>query len=156
MAEPSPVSARSSPSTGATATTAGRWLRATATTAATSRNAAVRDRSAPARSAATSIASIDPHRGPGHTPDPGAGSASGREHPGADGAVGGLVDQDEAAGDPVAGVVVDEQRLRGPQPDPADVVEAQAGGLGVAVQRVDVEPVLQLLDHGAPRAGRVV
>ena len=45
IADESPVSARRSPSTGATATTAGRWFSATATMAATSRMPAPRLRS---------------------------------------------------------------------------------------------------------------
>src|SRR4051812_3830492 len=129
IAEESPVSARRSPSTGATATTAGRWLSATATIAATSSQLAARVRLT---------------------------SGGRREHPGADGGVGRLVGEDEPAGDAVAGVVVGEQRLGGAQPDPADVVEAELAGAGIAVQGVDVEPVLQLLDHGAHGPGRVL
>src|SRR3954447_308400 len=68
-------------------------------------------------------------------------SGGGGEHPRADGGVGGLVDQDEPAGDPVAGVVVDEQRLGGAQLHAADVVEPQGLGVGLPVQRVDVELV---------------
>src|SRR4051794_7822452 len=129
IVEDRPVSDRRSPSTGATATTAGRWFRATATIAATRSTVAMRLRGT---------------------------SGARREHPGADGGIGRLVDQDEAAGHPVACVVVDEQGLGRPDPDPADVVEPEAAGLGVAVQCVDVEPVLQLLDHAADGAGRVL
>ena len=60
----------------------------------------------------------------------------------ADGAIVALVDQDEAAGGAVAAVFVAEQRLRRPQLDPADLVEAELVGGLVAVQRVDVEPVV--------------
>jgi hypothetical protein len=59
----------------------------------------------------------------------------GREHAGADGGVGGLVDEDEPAGDAVAVVVVGEQRLGGARLDPADVVETQLARRDVAVQR---------------------
>src|SRR5215218_1705263 len=99
-ADDRPVSARRTPSTGATATTAGRWFRATATMAATTRSVVARER---------------------------AMSAGGGEHPGADGRVGRLVDQDEPSGHPVPGVVVDEQRLGGAQPHAPDVVEPQLG-----------------------------
>src|SRR3712207_6809345 len=165
-----PVSARRSPSSGATATAAGRWLSATAAMAAANSTAAHPERAVPPGD----VVERPPSRGPpapfrappracegwkGRGPPPrrreGGGpspSAGGGEHPGADGGVGGLVDQDEPAGDPVAGVVVDEQRLGDPQPHPADVVEAQLGGLLVAVQRVHVEPVGQLLDHRPHRA----
>ena len=130
-ADDRPVSARRSPRTGATATTAGRWLSATATIAAARRTRR------------------------------GAGAGHQRpsfrdEHPGADGRVGRLVDEDEPPGHPVAGVLVDEQRLGGAQPHPADVVEPELAAVRLAVQRVDVEPVLQLLDHPAHRAGRVL
>src|SRR3954470_5419850 len=128
-AEDSPVSARRSPRTGATATTAGRWLSATPTMAAARRTEAVRER---------------------------VTSATGGAPPRADPRVGGLVDQDEPPRHPVAGVVVDEQRLRRAQLDPADVVQAELPGLRLAVQRVDVEPVLELLDHAADGAGRVL
>src|SRR5829696_3953961 len=106
IADERPVSARRSPRTGATATTAGRWFRATATIAATSSRAARRER---------------------------ATSAGRREHPGADRRVRGLVDQDEPPGDPVPDVVVHEQWLGGAQPNPADVVEPELTGLRVAV-----------------------
>ena len=57
----------------------------------------------------------------------------------------GLVDEDEAAGGAVAAVLVVEERQRGAQRDAADLVERQAHGVLVAVQRVDVELVLQVL-----------
>src|SRR3954453_9243684 len=149
-----PVSARRSPSTGATETTAGRWFSATATIAPVSRTVAVRDREVPVVPP-SSIGATSPHRRPGGAGPPGAPAPSGGggQHPRADGGVGRLVDQDEPAGDPVSGVVVDEQRLRGAQLHSADVVEPELRGLHVPVQRVDVEPVLQVLDHGADRAG---
>src|ERR671921_1624163 len=59
-----PVSARRSPSSGATATTAGRWFSATATTAATNSSAAQRERVVPW----PSILVSSPH--PAQPPDP--------------------------------------------------------------------------------------
>ena len=53
----------------------------------------------------------------------------------------------------VAAVLVVEERLRGAQRDAADLVERQADGVLVAVQRVDVELVLQVLHDGARPSG---
>src|SRR5581483_7987321 len=43
-----------------------------------------------------------------------------------------------------------------PQLDAPDLVEAEGGVFGVAVQRVDVQSVLDVLDQGAGRAGGVL
>ena len=62
-------------------------------------------------------------RWPGPAPAP--RRTGSQNHAGADGRAAGLVDQQERAGRPVAAVLVDEQRLRRPQLDPADLVERQ-------------------------------
>src|SRR5207253_10236019 len=80
-------------------------------------------------------------------------SGNSQNHAGAGGGVGRLVDEDEAAGGAVATVLVVEEGLGGAQGDAADLVESQAVGGLVAVQRVDVEAVLEILDHGAGGAG---
>ena len=58
-----------------------------------------------------------------------SGTGSGRglaeDHPRADGLERALVDEDEAAGDPVAPVLVDEQRHRGADRDPTELVERE-------------------------------
>ena len=74
----------------------------------------------------------------------------------ANGDVGGFIDEDERAGGPIATVFVEEQRLRRPQLDPADLVQAELGGGFVTMQRVDVEPIVQLLDQGPHPFGGVL
>jgi hypothetical protein len=54
-----------------------------------------------------------------------ARSADVSDHGGADGRAGPLVDQDQAAGHPVASVRIAEQRLRQPQRDPVDAALAR-------------------------------
>src|SRR3712207_8249533 len=76
MAGERPVSARRSPSSGATATTAGRPLRATATTAAVNSTAAQPERAVPP------VLVTDP------LPAGAPVSAGGGDHPGADGGPG--------------------------------------------------------------------
>src|SRR4029453_17936864 len=66
---------------------------------------------------------------------------------GADGVVGGFVDEYEAAGGSVAAVFVEEQGDGGADADPADLVEGECAGVFVAVQGVDVEPVLEVFDQ---------
>src|SRR5690606_35170310 len=83
-----------------------------------------------------------PAAAPAVPPALGRTSAGVDHHACGDRVVGGLVDQDEPAGEPVTGVVVDEERLGDPQRDAADLVETERGGLLVAVERVDVQPVL--------------
>src|SRR6476660_8146969 len=73
------------------------------------------------------------------------------DHARRDGPVGGLVDEDEPPGGPVAAVGVAHQRLRRAELNAADVVEPQRLRLFVAVQRVDVEPVAEALDDRARR-----
>ena len=82
-----------------------------------------------------------------------AGSAGLGDHAGGHGAVGRLVDEHEATGVAVAGVVVGHERHRRAQAHTPDLVEREAVRLLVTVQRVDVEPVLQRLDDGARGAG---
>jgi hypothetical protein len=78
------------------------------------------------------------------------------DHSGAHGGVGGLVDEDHAAGHPVAGIRVAEHRLGQPQRHPPDLVQAQLGGGLVPVQGVDVQPVVQVADDRLDRPGRVL
>src|ERR1700689_3510332 len=68
------------------------------------------------------------------------------DHPGADGAVAVLVDQDEAAGATVAGVGVEYERGARAQAHAADVVELELLGRVGALQRVDVDDVVDRLD----------
>src|SRR5215467_12322643 len=89
-------------------------------------------------------------------PDDSAESASVSNHGGTDSCAGALVDEDHAAGHPVALVRVAEDRLGQPQRDPPDLVEAQLTGRVVPVQRVDVEPVLQVTDDRLNGPGRVL
>src|SRR4051812_21102973 len=77
--------------------------------------------------------------------------ASGRglasaDHARRDGLVRALVDEDERARGAVVGVRVDDQRAGGPQAQAADVVEAQLGRGGLALQRADVQPVDEAVD----------
>ena len=67
-----------------------------------------------------------------------------------------ISEYDTPGGEPVAAVLVDEERLGHPQGDPADLVEPERGGLLVAVQIVDVEAVLQFLDDRLGRARGVL
>ena len=76
------------------------------------------------------------------------------DHPGADGVVRRLVDDDEAAGRAVARVGVERERPRGAQPHAADVVEAELAGRGLAVERVDVDAV-ERPRRRSPRTVRV-
>src|SRR4051794_11947039 len=71
-------------------------------------------------------------------------TSSSQNHAGAGGGVGGFVDEDEAAGGAAAAVLVVEQRLGAAQADPADLVQREPVGGVVAVQGVDVQPVLQV------------
>src|SRR3954468_14312421 len=71
------------------------------------------------------------------------------DHAGADRAVGALVDQDEAAGGPVAAVLGGEPRPGGAQPDPPDPVGLSLPGGALPGRGVHVEPVLQAPDHRA-------
>ena len=60
------------------------------------------------------------------------------DHGSAHGGIGGLVDQDQAAGEPVAVVGIAEHRLSEPHRHPADLVQPELGGRLVPVQGVDV------------------
>ncbi len=62
------------------------------------------------------------------------------------GGVGGAVDQDEGAGVAVLGVGVEGDRRRGGEVAEADLVQPQRLG-GIVLQRVDVDPVLQIRDR---------
>ena len=73
------------------------------------------------------------------------------DHGGADGGVGRLVDEDQAAGQPVPGVRVAEQRLGQPQAHPADLVQPEPAARLVPVQGVHVEPVVQVADDRLDR-----
>lgn len=55
---------------------------------------------------------------------------------GGDGGVGGLVDENELAGQPVAGIGVVVDGLRGAYAHATDVVETQPGGVLVALEGV--------------------
>ncbi len=59
-------------------------------------------------------------------------------------------------GGPVAAVLVVEERLGGAQRDAPDLVEGERHGVLVAVQGVDVEVVLEVLDQRPGPAGRVL
>ena len=78
------------------------------------------------------------------------------DHACSDCAVGRLIDHDEAAGGPVAPILVEDQRHAGPQPHATDVVEPELARVLVPVQRVDVDAVADLIDHGPRRARRVL
>jgi hypothetical protein len=80
-------------------------------------------------------------------PAPQVNSPTVDDHAGADGGVGGLVDEDEPAGEPVAVVGVEVDGLGGAQADAADVIRAQLGGVLGAVEAVDVEAVSDVGDH---------
>ncbi len=73
-----------------------------------------------------------------------------------DGVVGRLVDEDEAPGGAVAPVLVHEQRRRQAQPQPADLVQLEPVGLLLAVERVHVDAVQQLVHLGERRARGVL
>ena len=66
-----------------------------------------------------------------------------QDHAGRDGAVGVRVDQDERTGGRVAAVLVEQQRHLRAQRDAAQFIEFERGRRLVAVQRVDVEPVVE-------------
>src|ERR687897_1136086 len=70
--------------------------------------------------------------------------------------VGDLVDQDEAAGGAVAAGLVGEKKHPGGGRHPPDLVEPQAVRHLVAVEGVDVEPVLQVLYEGPAPPRRVL
>src|SRR5699024_3029764 len=76
-----------------------------------------------------------------------ARSACSDDHPRPDRGVGPFVDEYEPAGLPVLGVLVHEHWLGGTQTYSTDLVEGQVIGLLVTVQRIDVQPVPQVLDH---------
>src|SRR5262249_47710300 len=78
------------------------------------------------------------------------------DHPCTDRVVRRLVDEDEAAGGAVAAVLVEEERRGRAECDPPDLVELQRLGVFVAMQLVHVEPVKQVTDQRARRAGRVL
>src|SRR5699024_11885466 len=92
-----------------------------------------------------------PHTNAGYSlrPYPACRDGSSVDHARADGDAGRLVDQNERTGRAVLFVRVAQQRLCGTQLDPADLVEAELAGLQIAVQRIDVEPVLDVLDDRA-------
>jgi hypothetical protein len=77
------------------------------------------------------------------------------DHPGADGVVRRLVDEDERAGRAVARVVVDEQRAAWCAAHAADVVEPELGRLRSRCS-VLTSRRYELLDHRAHRARRVL
>src|SRR4051794_15354419 len=91
-------------------------------------------------------------------PEGGNAARSGRvvDHPRSDGDAGGLVDQDERPGGPVLAVGIAEQWHGGAKLHTADLVEPELVRVLVPVQRVDVEPVLDVLDQRATGAGRVL
>ena len=68
---------------------------------------------------------------------------------GADGVVGGLVDQDERAAVAVVGVAVGDDDRAGAQCHGADVVERQLNWAVEFVERLGIQPRVQLL-HGRP------
>ena len=67
----------------------------------------------------------------------------------ADGVVGGLVDQDEGAAVAVVGVGVGDDDRAGSQRHRADVVERQLNWAVELVERLGIQPRVQLL-HGGP------
>jgi hypothetical protein len=71
-------------------------------------------------------------------------SAGVSDYGSADRGVGSLVDQDQAAGHPVARVRVAEDGLGQPKRHPADLVQPKLRGRLVPVQGVHVEPVVQV------------
>src|SRR3546814_17760048 len=80
------------------------------------------------------------------TGDPALGLGRAEDHAGAHRVVGGLVHEDEAAGVPVATVLVAEERLRGAPRAPTHLVQRPRRTIGVPVKRFDGEPVLQVLE----------
>src|SRR6266545_7582012 len=74
-------------------------------------------------------------------------SAGGVDHAGTDGDAGRLVDQDERTRGAVLRVGVAQQRDGRAQLHTADLVEPELLGVLVAVQGVDVEAVLDVLDQ---------
>src|SRR5215218_9338954 len=91
---------------------------------------------------------------------PGAGGVSPRiasqDHARTDGVVRRLVDEDEAAGCAVAPVLVHQQRGRQPQSQLADLVQLEAVRVLVAVERVHVDAVDQLVHLRQRGAARVL
>ena len=59
-----------------------------------------------------------------------------------------FVDQDERARAPVASVLVDDERLRQPEPNDAEVVELHLAGARSVLERVDVDHADDLVDAG--------
>ena len=93
----------------------------------------------PQGAALPAVAALD---GPGVPDDVGTGGGGPDDHASTHRVPGDLVHEDERARVAVATVgVVHQRRLRA-QADAPDLVELELGGVGVAVQRVDVEPVL--------------
>jgi hypothetical protein len=78
------------------------------------------------------------------------------DHSSAHRGVGRLVDQDHAAGQPVARVRVAEHRLGQAQRNPPDLVKAKLDSRLVPVQGVDVQPVVQVAHDRLDRPGRVL
>ena len=69
--------------------------------------------------------------------------------------IAGRIDDDETAGRPVGAVVVDQQQLRAPERHPTDLIEFERDRRLIAVEAVDIEAVLDMLDHHADRASAV-
>ena len=67
-----------------------------------------------------------------------------------------LIDEDEAAGRARQVIRIEQQRCARAQVDSADLVEAQAAGRLIAVERVDVDAVAQVVDDRLDRAGGVL
>ena len=86
----------------------------------------------------------------------GMGRGDDPDHACPGGGVGGRVDDDEAARGAVRRVVVHQQRLGAAERDTADLVQLQRRRRLVAVQPVDVEPVLQGLHSGTHGARAVL
>ncbi len=79
-----------------------------------------------------------------------------QHHAGGHGAVGVRVDEDERPGARVPGVLVEEQRNLGAQRNAAKLVELQRRRGLVAVQRVDIEAVIERGHLGVRGAGGVL
>ena len=78
------------------------------------------------------------------------------DHPGADGVVRVLVDEDERARGAVLAVGVGDDRRARAQGDPRDVVELELVGRGLLPQRGHVEQDVDRLDRGTHGARRVL
>ena len=75
---------------------------------------------------------------------------------GADGIVGGLVDQDERAAVAVVGVGVGDDDRAGTQRDFADVVEYQLDWMVEFVERLGIQPGMECLHGGANGSGALL